>query len=120
MKRRNPDTESLGASKTDVTREVTGEDAPRDDAETGSAGNGASAFGADLTGEKSPAPAYEDEYHLEEDPSHPEDILPDKIEKGFSEPGEEDREYDARPDDELRPITPDLLISDDEGAAKGR
>lgn len=120
MKRRNPDNESLGARKSDNTRELTGDDAARDDAETGSAGNGASQFGADRTGADSPAPEYEDEYQLEGDPSHPEDILPDKIEKGFSDPGDEDREYDARPDDDVRPITSDLLPSDDPGAAQGR
>ena len=47
MKQRNPDNDLLGAQKTDTTRELTADDASRDGAETGSAGNGASAFGAD-------------------------------------------------------------------------
>lgn len=120
MKRRNPDNESLGARKTDETREVTGDDAARDEAESGSAGNGASQFGGDRTGVDSPAPDYEEQYNLEGDPSHPEDILPDKIEDGFSDPNDEDRAYDARPDQDVRPITADELPSDDPGAADGR
>lgn len=119
MKRRNPDNDSLGARKSDVTREVTGDDAARQDAEFGSAGNGASPYGADLTGVESPAPEYEDEYHLEGDPGDPNDISPDKVERGFEAPGEEDRDYTARPDDDLRPITPDMLPSDDPGAREG-
>lgn len=119
MKRRNPDNEAPGALKSDVTREVTGDDAPRYDAETGSAGNGASPYGGDYTGVESPAPEYEDEYKLEGDPSHPEDIAPDKVERGFEDPEEEDHEYTARPEDEFRPITPDLLPSDDPGAREG-
>lgn len=120
MKQRNPDNESLGARKTDTTRELTGDDASRDGAETGSAGNGASAFGADLTGEESPAPEYEEQYELEGDPGDPADIAPDKVERGFEDPNAEDREYTARPDDEYRPITPDLLQTDDPGAREGK
>lgn len=120
MQQRKPDSDSLGARKADQTRELTGEDAPRDDAETGSAGNGASDWGADLTGEETPAPEFEEQYKLERDPGDPEDISPDHLEKGFEEPGEEDREYTARPDEELRPITPDLLPSNDPDAAKGK
>jgi hypothetical protein len=112
MKRPNPDND---AQKSDVTRELTGTDAPRDEAEQGSAGNGASPWGADRTGVRS-EPGFEDEYHLEGDPSSPADIIPDKLEAGFSDPDEDDRQYTARPDDDLRPIGPDLLPSDDEGA----
>lgn len=118
--RNHPDDQSLGEQKSDRTHEVTGADAPRDDAETGSAGNGASAFGADLTGVGSPAPEYEDEYHLERDPSDAEDIAPDKVEKGYEEPDAEDREITARPSEEYRPITADELPSDDPGAREGK
>lgn len=116
MNRRDPDNESLGERKSDHTREVTGDDAARDEAETGSAGNGASPFGADYTGVTSPAPEYEGQYRLESDPGDPDDISPDKVERGFSDPDEDDRRYTARPDDDLRPITPDMLPSDDPGA----
>ena len=99
----------------DVTPELTGAEAKREDAETGSAGNGASPWGADrsgITGE----PEFESQYQLEDDPSAPRDIVPDKFEQGFSDPNEEDREYTARPSDDVRPIGPDLLPSGDEGA----
>lgn len=93
MQKRNPDHDSpgdsLGARKADTTRELTGEDASRDDAETGSAGNGASPFGADLTGEQSPAPEYEDEFKLEGDPGDPEDIALNEVERGFEEPSDD-------------------------------
>ncbi len=115
MRQRNPDNDSLGAQKTDVTRELTGADAGRDEAESGSAGNGASRWGADRTGVRQ-EPEFEGQYGLEGDPGAPEDIVPDKIERGFSDPDEEDREYTARPDDDVRPIGPDLLPSDDPGA----
>lgn len=94
MRRRNPDDESLGERKADVTREVTGEDAARDDAEIGSAGNGDFRWGKD---------DIEDQYRLEPDPGHPEDLGPDQIERGVSDPDEEDRELDARPSDHTRP-----------------
>lgn len=117
MKRNNSD--PFGEKKSDRTQELTGTDASRADAETGSAGNGASAFGGDLTGFGSPAPEYEDEYRLEGDPSDPEDIVTDKIEKGYEDPGEEDREITARPSEEYRPITGDMLASDDPDAQEG-
>ncbi len=101
----------------DVTRELTGAEAKRADAAAGSAGNGASPWGADRSGIRG-EPEFEDEYHLEGDPSSPRDIAPDKFEQGFSDPNEEDRErdYTARPRDDVRPIGADLLPSDDEGA----
>ena len=110
MKRRDPDKESLGALKSDETRELTGDDSRPCEAETGSAGSGASPWGADLTGCESPAPDYEDMYAIEGDPSHPEDISPDKVERGFSDPEDEDREYTARPDDDFRPILAGITI----------
>jgi hypothetical protein len=111
--RRRPSEPKVGELKSDVTPELTGADAGAEDAEYGSAGDGASPFGADLTGYQSPAPDYEEEYRLEPDPGHPEDQAMDQVERGFSDPEDEDREYSARPRDELRPITPDLLPSDD-------
>jgi hypothetical protein len=116
MKRRDPDNDSPGASSSDVTPELTGADSSRCEAETGSAGDGASPFGADLTGCASPAPDYEEQYSLEADPGDPSDISPDKIERGFSEPEDDDREYTARPADDLRPITPNMLPTVDRGA----
>jgi hypothetical protein len=119
MHRRDPDRESLRAPRSDETREVEADERERCEAETGSAGDGASPWGADLMGCESPAPVFEEQYNLERDPSHPEDIAPDKIERGFSDPDEEEREVSARPDQDIRPITPDMLQSDDPGARKG-
>ncbi|MBX5484500.1 MAG: hypothetical protein IRZ16_21980 [Myxococcaceae bacterium] len=118
MRHKHPDDNSLASQKADETHELTGADAPREQAETGSAGNGASPFDEDFAGvEFDPPPdTFEEEYRFERNPSHAEDIGPDKIEKGFEEPGAEDREYSAQPSEPLRPVTPDLLPSDDPGA----
>src|SRR5690349_14706243 len=103
MRHKHPDDNSLASKKANETHELTGNDAPREQAEAGSAGNGASPWGADYTAVKEDPPpdAYEEEYHLERDPAHAEDIAPDKLEKGFEEPGAEDREYSARPEDDV-------------------
>ncbi len=110
----------LGEERSDETRELTGDDGLACEADTGSAGNGASPWGADMSGCESPSPEFERQYdQVEADPGHPEDISPDKIERGFSDPDEEDREYTASPDDRIRPITTDMLPSDDPGAREG-
>lgn len=65
----------------DVTRELTGRDAPMEEASSGSAGSGASSFGADQTGLTPPAPEYEEEFGLEAEPGSPEDIVTDRVER---------------------------------------
>ncbi len=103
--------------KTDETRELTGEDGRPCEADIGSAGNGASPWGADMSGCESTSPDFERQYdQVEADPGHAEDISPDKIERGFSDPDDEDREYTASPSDHYRPITTDMLPSDDPDA----
>ena len=111
-KRRSPDRQSRDPGQTDeVTREVTGEDASPDDADVGNVGSGDAAESAD---------DIEQQFHLEGDPSDAEDIAPDAIQRGASNRGDEEREYSARPkpEDEVRPVTPDLLPSRDPDAAK--
>jgi hypothetical protein len=47
---------------------------------------------------------------LEDDPAHPEDILPDRIEElPWAAAEEEGEEITARPSEENRPISPDHL-----------
>ena len=80
-----------------VQPEITGEDASRIEAESGSAGNGASPWGADLTG-YSPE-QQELEERLEEEPGRQEDIRPDHIFQGAAPElaGEQEPEITARP-----------------------
>lgn len=88
-------------SQGDVTREVVGVDADMDEARVGSAGNGASPYGADFTG------GYPEQ--LEAFPDQPADITPDRIERWPGLPAEaeeeEEREVTARPS-EPRPPDP--------------
>jgi hypothetical protein len=79
------------------TDELTGFDATMDEAEPGSAGNGAAPYGADFTGGP-PKPV--------EDTSEAEDILPDQLR--FFPPGvtpevptDEERELSAQPDERV-------------------
>jgi hypothetical protein len=101
-------------TRAEVTREVTGNDAPADDADAGSVGSGDPAETADV------ADDIEEQFHLEGDPSHAEDIAPDRLERESSAPEEEDREYTAlpRPEDERRPITADRLPTRDRRAGR--
>jgi len=87
MKRRDPllPAEERG----EVTRELTGWDATMDEAQIGDAGNGADPWDADMTGGP---PAS-----LEADPSHPEDILPDREERWPGQPADQDVEVTAQP-----------------------
>lgn len=95
-----------------MTQEITGEDASRVEADSGSAGNGASPWGADLAGY---APDQQElEERLEAEPGHQADILPDQItlEEGaapeLSE--EEEQRITARPSEpRSAPITPEML-----------
>lgn len=86
-------------SPDDVTDELIGHDATMDEAEVGSAGNGASPFGADFTG------GYPD--GIEERPDEPADILPDRIEAWPGLPADEidagERELTARPAEDTVP-----------------
>lgn len=102
----------------EVTEELTGSEASPSEAARGDAGNGASPWGADLTGVSTgPDDRLMREDVFEEAPSHL-DILPDHLEAGASDEEDEDnREITARPKQEERPITPDLLPSDDPAAA---
>lgn len=82
------------------TEEITGHNASMDEAEIGTAGNGADFYGGDLTG-GGPSP-------IEDEPDNPEDILPDQIERlgeGESEGEEEEREITAQPHEQA-PIDP--------------
>jgi hypothetical protein len=101
--RRSRDSDSVGAVKSDVTPEITGEDAGRDGAEPGNVGGGEPAG--------DPDDIEKHEFRLEKDPAHPEDIPPDHLEKADAGAEEEEREqqYTARPKNDLRPITLDLL-----------
>jgi hypothetical protein len=82
------------------TDELTGADATMDEADIGSAGNGADPYGGDLTGGL-PAP-------IEAEPEA-EDLLPDQIarfpEGVTPEASEEERELTAQPDERM-PIEP--------------
>ncbi len=88
------------------TPELTGDDARPSEAALGSAGNGASPFGADLTGGVR---------ELEDSP-HPEDILPDHIERLAGAPADDDLAVTARPNDRPEPLDEHLehAPSDDE------
>jgi hypothetical protein len=86
-KRRNPDSESP-RDKDDVTHELTGNDAPLREAEAGSVGPG---------GDSQSADDIEEQFHLEDDPSHAEDIAPDQFRRQPSNRDDEDREYTALP-----------------------
>jgi hypothetical protein len=70
----------------DRTEEITGYNASMDEAEIGTAGNGADIHGADLTGGV-PIP-------IQDEPDFPDDILPDQIEH-FNEGGERDEEVEV-------------------------
>ena len=86
-KRRSSDSQSRDAGQTDdVTREVTGDDASPDDADVGNVGTGDAAESTD---------DIEQQFHLEGDPSHAEDIAPDAIQRGASNRGEAMRDPDA-------------------------
>lgn len=100
MKRRSAQSPSIGAAKADVTRELTGDDCAPQEAEPGNVGNGDPAGNPD---------DIEQQFRLEGDPAHPEDIPPDHLEAQRAE--EEEGEYTARPTthDVERPLTPDLL-----------
>lgn len=103
--------------KSDITPELTGNDAPLSAAQFGSAGNGASLHGADLTGYRDEEEADE---RYEEDPSHPRDISPDKVGalRGHRSLIGDGAELSARPGQYDRPISRDELPSDDPAAAE--
>jgi hypothetical protein len=110
----------------DTTPELTGDDATACEATPGDAGNGASPWGADLAGcprTQEAAEGIETADAIEEDPGSPEDIEVDKLTRGASAPDLDDEEDDltAKPMEEnrIRPMTPDLLPSDDPDAAHG-
>lgn len=89
---RNPKDPRLPSRPDDeTTRELTGFDAPPSEARIGSAGNGASPHGADLTG------GWKE---LEDEP-HPDDILPDQLGKFAGAPSEEEEHLTARPKEGL-------------------
>ena len=76
----------------DVTPEVTGADAPADEAEFGSAGNGADPFESDLAGTTRRSRSIDEE-------GDGEDIIPDRIDqyREREEGEEEEREITAQP-----------------------
>lgn len=83
------------------TQELTGFDATIEEAEIGSAGNGAAPYGADLTGGLP--------RELEADPDRPSDIVPDQIDQlEIVARDEEERELTARPAEPM-PIDPSEL-----------
>ncbi|MFN7132380.1 MAG: hypothetical protein ACK4N5_09860 [Myxococcales bacterium] len=83
------------------TRELTGFDATMDEAEIGDAGNGAAPYGADLTGGMPRT--------LEDEPDHPDDIVPDQIARLERVAREDDeREITAQPHEPM-PIEPSEL-----------
>ena len=84
----------------ETTPELTGKDADRDGAEPGNVGSGEPAGDPD---------DIENNFRLESDPTHPEDLPPDHLEEMESGTREDDPEITARPKRELRPLTPDLL-----------
>ncbi len=118
MAQRNPESPESGTDRSEVTRELTGADAATTEADTGSAGSGASPFGADTLGLESPAPEYEEEYHLEEEPSRARDTDTDAIIGGPREPEEHGRkEGSKRPRDVARheasaPLASGLRVRD--------
>lgn len=85
----------------ETTRELTGYDAHMDEAAIGDAGNGADPYGADLSGGGMPTP-------IEGSPDHPQDIVPDEIERWPGQPADEERELTAQPQEPL-PIEPSEL-----------
>jgi hypothetical protein len=116
MSPRNRNDERLPiAPDEEVTRELTGNDATPAEARIGSAGNGASPHGADLTG------GYRE---LEEEPGAA-DILPDQVTRFDEAVVEEDEHITARPRDRLeaeeleqaahdRDVRPELSSPDSE------
>lgn len=75
--------------RSDVTPELTGSDAPADEAEFGSAGNGADPFETDLSGTTRKSRSIDDE-------GDGEDIVPDRIDR-YSDSDEEGEEITAQP-----------------------
>lgn len=107
----------------DRTRALTGQDAPIETAQRGTAGSGAKPFDADSVGlghlDDSDARALIAAETEDADTGDAaEDILPDKLEQGASDGlTEDDHALSARPHEALRPLTPDLLPSQDLAAA---
>ncbi|HWV38108.1 MAG TPA: hypothetical protein VN033_06480 [Vulgatibacter sp.] len=97
MDRKRADTLLPHGRRDDVTRELTGRDADMDEAEVGSAGNGADPFGADLEGGLP--------VDVEAEPDRPDDIVPDEIVRWPDQPADRDLDLTARPS-EPPPIDP--------------
>jgi len=109
-----------GEQETEVTPELTGNDALPSEARFGSAGNGVSLHGADLTGYRG---EEESDERYEEDPSHPRDIRPDKVGalRGHRDAAanlDDDAGLSARPGHYDQPISREELPSDDPDAAE--
>lgn len=109
----------------DRTPALTGFDAPMDEAETGSEGNGASPWGADMSGLGllPGSEPYEDDFRWEPDPSRPADIAADHVVDGDGrhqhlDADQDDEDYDeeitARPRGPARPISPEFLSLNEE------
>lgn len=79
----------------DVTPELTGSDAPPDEAEFGSAGNGADPFDADLAGTTRRSRSIDDE-------GDGEDIVPDRIDS-YRDASEDDEEHEITAQPAERP-----------------
>lgn len=101
MDRKRADTLLPYGRRDDTTRELTGRDADMDEAEVGSAGNGADPFGADLQGGLP--------VDIEAEPDRPDDIVPDEIERWPGQPADEDRELTAQPS-EPQPVDPSEMM----------
>jgi hypothetical protein len=113
-KRRSREVERSDPKKADErSGEVTGDDASPDEAEAGNVGYGEAAGYPD---------DIERQFRLEGDPSRAEDISPDEYQRDASNPPEEDREYTARPkpEEDVHPIPPDLLPTQDPDANNRR
>lgn len=76
--------------RSDETPELTGSDAPPDEAEFGSAGNGADPFEADLSGTTRQSRSIDEE-------GDGEDIVPDRIDRYRDESEDEREEITAQP-----------------------
>lgn len=105
-------------NQSEVTPELTGNDAPLSEAYFGSSGDGLTLHHADVDG----YPNDESQERLEEDPSHPRDIRPDKVGalRGYRAAGatlDDEEELSVRPEHFGLPIPKDELPSEDLEAA---
>ncbi len=101
------------SDRSDVTPELTGTDASPDEAARGDAGSGASPWGADLSGVPTGPDDQQMRTDLFEDEAENRDIYPDHLEQGVAQDEGDEREITARPHHPARPITADMLASDD-------